>query len=627
MTNNYNEKDLNYQNGFREEQVKNKKPRLRYPNGKANEVNNVDLAKENVSYKEEQVENKQPMLRYPNGRINEESHIDLVKENVNYQEKQVENKQPMLRYPNRMVNEVVKINSINVGTSCCNANKKVEEQIVIGQNTTEKIDKNIIESNTTTEKKVKPMRDEILEKIDQLIEGKVKEGKGEKNELKDLNLYNFLLENLLRTGLFINIENSMLYYYDSQIGIYILVEGNAGISLLKKICRVFYEKRIKDDIYRSIIQSLITEPDIRVSAKDFFCMNNYFMNFTNGIYSIEDNKIYIDKNMYRNKYFNTCIPINYIDCNFKNYDEAKKTLACKMPHFSNYLSTSLDNNAIRERLLFEIIGYCLSNIKPHKKIIILQGLNSSGKSVLLKFITSLLSEYNSQAVCNMSLKQLGNKFTNSMIETAKLVCSGELDSSNKLDMSIIKKISGGDDLVVEKKYESPRVINSNVKMIFCSNQSLSIKGETTEAMIKRLHTLYFPNEIKEEQQNPDLIQNILNERDYIVSISMLALREMIFRGRFTNDPYSEELCLQYRTQIPELLVDEFISDCLEIDERSFIDNETLDLHYRHFCNINSYPILSMQKLKRELKKRLNVCASKKSINGMTKNILIGVKIK
>ncbi|MEI3233523.1 MAG: hypothetical protein V8S33_03670 [Intestinibacter bartlettii] len=173
------------------------------------------------------------------------------------------------------------------------------------------------------------------------------------------------------------------------------MEGNEGISLLKSFFYNTGETDISYDQYNKLIKDLITEPKICVNT-DMFYKSSMLLNCKNGVLELETMKFI--QNIYPNlQYFRIYIEANFID-GFSCYNEALDKLVGYMPNFNRFLLTSLQGSQQRVRAMFEIIGYCLSNVKPVKKIFICEGANDSGKSLVMKFITTLLTEYSDNNV-------------------------------------------------------------------------------------------------------------------------------------------------------------------------------------------------------------------------------------
>ena len=535
-----------------------------------------------------------------------------------------ENMLEVIRYPNGMPEDILeaKRNLFDNYENICDNKINTEYNMSIPENNlinTPSIKKFSIpnESTIVREKATvncvvnnQPVEGVVLNKDDQLeqrlksILNSVKEDNIKEIDEKKKHVYSSWLKLLINRNQFINVENSVLYKYDEQLRIYKIVEGNEGIALLKSIFYTMEETGISYDQYNKLIKDLITEPRIRVSANDFY-KSNLFFNCQNGILDLKTMN-FIQSIYCNSQYFRTYLGVSFI-YGFNCYDEAIQSLSSSMPNFRRFIATSLGDSKERARLLFEIIGYCLSNISPFKKIFICEGANDSGKSLVMKFITVLLTEYSdNNVIANLSLGQLANKFSNQLIESAKLICSGEIDSNQKcIDMSVIKKITGGDGIVVERKFCDPKVIIPRAKLLFNTNEPLNISGESTAAMVKRIHTLKFPVSIPESQQDPNLLENILNERNQIVTISIWALREVLQRGEFTKDPDYMQLQDKYIAQVPELVIDKFISEKLVINEVYFITIAQLQELYCNYCYINDYVCLKNNKFMKIFKLKLH----------------------
>ncbi len=581
-----------------------------YPRDQKQESENEsNIIGENSSEKKTDFEEMKEVIHFFKGKpedISEEKQDLLVncqdnsvdkissKYNTNLENKNLIN----TNIKNILVPNAVGIVSDKTTGNCrINRNEILKEEVCNKDNKTEQQLKNILNS----------LKQDNINKIDE----------------KKKHVYSTWLKQLINSNLFINIENSALYMYYDQLRIYKIVEGNEGISLLKSFFYNIGETDISYDQYTKMIKDLITEPKICVNT-DMFYKSSMLLNCKNGVLELRTMKFIQNQNIYPNlQYFRVYIGANFID-SFSCYNEVLEKLVSCMPNFNRFLLTSLQGSQQRIRAMFEIIGYSISNVKPFKKIFICEGANDSGKSLVMKFITALLTEYSdNNVVANLSLGQLSRKFSNQLIESAKLICSGEIDSNSKaIDMSVIKKITGGDAMLVERKFCDPKVIIPRAKLLFNTNEPLDISGETTYAMIKRIHTIKFPVSIPESQQDPNLLEYILNERDAIVTISMWALKEALQRGEFTKDPDYKELEGRYIGQVPELVIDKFISEQIVIDEFKFITISELEELYCNYCLINDYVCLKNNKFMKIFKSKLplkfDAVENEKIIKGISK---------
>ena len=85
-----------------------------------------------------------------------------------------------------------------------------------------------------------------------------------------------------------------------------------------------------------------------------------------------------------------------------------------------------DNLLQKRAALYEIIGYCISDITGVKKAIFLLGPSNCGKSVILRFIQRLVGE---GEVSNVSLANFAQKFSPVEMYGKTLNISGEVPSS------------------------------------------------------------------------------------------------------------------------------------------------------------------------------------------------------
>lgn len=224
--------------------------------------------------------------------------------------------------------------------------------------------------------------------------------------------------------------------------------------------------------------------------------------------------------------------------NFKNgvWDINKKQL---LPHDSKYLQTlqiphdvgeyvpfvntrlykffvktALSKDDIKMILLY--MAYCLTLNFGLKTFMILCGQSNTGKSVLLRFIESLVGREN---VSSLSMHELSMRFYPAQLYNTLLNSCGDNGSLPLSSIENLKKITGGDQIMHEKKGKEPFFFTPFCKLIFSFNQLPLQLEEKSNAFYKRMRILYMNKEL------------------------------------FLNDEYVEDLCSQESTEevIPYLL--------------------------------------------------------------------------
>lgn len=200
--------------------------------------------------------------------------------------------------------------------------------------------------------------------------------------------------------------------------------------------------------------------------------------------------------------------------NFQNgvWDIEKKTL---IPHDSKYLMTIQIPHSVGERVPFKktrlydffkktglpkedvmmflkYLAYCMTLDYGLKTFMCLVGQSNTGKSVLIRFSESLIGKQN---VSSLSMHELNMRFYPSQLYNRLLNSCADNSSMALSSIDNIKKITGGDMIMHEKKGKEPFFFVPFSKLLFSFNQLPLQLEEKSNAFYKRMRILYMNREL------------------------------------------------------------------------------------------------------------------------------------
>lgn len=200
--------------------------------------------------------------------------------------------------------------------------------------------------------------------------------------------------------------------------------------------------------------------------------------------------------------------------NFRNgvWDIREKNL---LPHDSKYLQTLQIPHDLGEykpftqtrlyqffkltklakediKMILKYMAYCLTLDYGLKTFMILCGQSNTGKSVLLRFIETMVGRENTSA---LSMHELSQRFYPTQLYNRLLNSCGDNGSLPLSSIENLKKITGGDQIMHEKKGKEPFFFVPFCKLIFSFNQLPLQLEEKSNAFYKRMRILYMNNEL------------------------------------------------------------------------------------------------------------------------------------
>lgn len=281
--------------------------------------------------------------------------------------------------------------------------------------------------------------------------------------------------------------------------------------------------------------------------------------------------------------------------NFKNgvWDIEKKEL---LPHDSKYLQTLQIPHEVGEyrkfkdtrlygffkktglarediKMLLKYMAYCLTMDYGLKTFMILCGQSNTGKSVLIRFFESLIGKEN---VSSLSMHELNMRFYPAELYNRLLNSCADNSSLPLSSIENLKKITGGDQIMHEKKGKEPFFFVPFCKLIFSFNQLPLQLEERSNAFYKRMRILFMNQELF---LNNEYVNDLCSEESVSEVIPyLLSLLPVLEIPRTpTSDKYVEALRQDSDS------IHAFISKMCEKDRAYSIGKDSLYDAYCRFC--------------------------------------------
>lgn len=248
----------------------------------------------------------------------------------------------------------------------------------------------------------------------------------------------------------------------------------------------FVRNAIKDMI---VVDNLITQTrimeayrlitdDTRLqrSALELNC-NKSLINFQNGVWDIEKKELI----PHDSKYLQTL----QIPHSIGEYVPFKETRL-----YDFFQKTKLPKEDIK--MLLKYMAYCLTLDYGLKTFMILCGQSNTGKSVLIRFFETLVGKQN---VSSLSMHELNMRFYPAQLYNRLLNSCADNSSLPLSSIENLKKITGGDQIMHERKGKEPFFFVPFCKLIFSFNQLPLQLEEKSNAFYKRMRILFMNREL------------------------------------------------------------------------------------------------------------------------------------
>ena len=305
------------------------------------------------------------------------------------------------------------------------------------------------------------------------------------------------------------------------------------------------------EVYRLIID------DVRLHKKtNELNYNKSLICFKNGVWDITEQKLL----PHDSKYLQT-IQIPHDVGEYVPFEETKL--------YEFLMKTKLPDEDIE--MLIKYMAYCLTLDYGLKTFMVLCGQSNTGKTVLLRCIERLIGKQNTSA---LSMHELSMRFYPAQLYDKLLNACGDNGSLPLSSIENLKKITGGDEIMHEKKGKEPFFFVPFCKLIFSFNQLPLQLEEKSNAFYKRMRILYMNNELF---LNNDYVESLVNSIEEVIPylLSQLPVTE-IPRTRRSN-----QMVESLREDSDSIHA--FISKKCRLGEDETVAKQALYEQYAQFC--------------------------------------------
>ncbi len=335
----------------------------------------------------------------------------------------------------------------------------------------------------------------------------------------------------------------------------------SGARLKTMISKLIYPQFIKSTTLKRIYDRFLCDISLEVSFEELNRYPAHWICFENGMYDCKEKRLLPRSPKYK--------AVNQIPHEYKPgaVHEGKRT-----EEFLKFICPEPDS---REMLL-QFSGYAHTKDVGQQKFLVLLGEGGSGKSTFIRLMEASVGSRN---LSNISLTDLQQRFASFGLMGKLLNSCADLEISALEDTAIIKKVLGEDTLRAEQKGRDAISFKNYAKLIFSTNELPVVKAEKTNGFYRRL--LVLPMNRVPEKKNPNLLNELLQEIDYFVWLSVQALERMYEKEIIITSAESEKAVAQLRMDSDT--VQAFLVESCVLEDGSRIERTELYRNYEKYC--------------------------------------------
>lgn len=434
-----------------------------------------------------------------------------------------------------------------------------------------------------------------------------------KYELDDIDLALFLAEQLESTFRWCE-EHNIWYYFengkwikDNGLVVYEATKramrkrieiGRRKIKELKsKVERAKYWKELKGLLTHHKRMTILkdTRSLLAILAKEFDAHDN-LLNLKNGTLDLNT---YLFKNHSPEEYHTKAVDCSYIE-------------DAKTPEiFLQFIDEIFEGKKDIVDYVQKILGYSLSGDIGQQEFYILHGDGQNGKSQLILVFGEIMADY---VHTTDAEKLMANPYTNkdtylAMFKNIRALFCFEGKDDDKLNVPLIKLLTGGESLTVAQKYEKPETFKLKLKPFLITNP----KPETNDssfALWRRIRLIPFLYTVPEDKRIKDFYKILLDAgRPGIFNWFLEGWKRYKAEGLKPPDEV-KMVTDEYQKEMDELQI--FLDEQCIVQADARIQSSSFYNAYFKWSHKPKYLKLSQRKFSREIEKKgfLKVCGER-----------------
>ena len=223
----------------------------------------------------------------------------------------------------------------------------------------------------------------------------------------------------------------------------------------------------------------------------------------------------------------------------------------------------------------------------------------------------------------MSLGDTQGKLINMAMDLPK----GKLDA---MTVALLKQITGGDLITVEKKYENMRSIRSKMRFLFASNYPVVIpKVDDDTAFWERMIIIPFEHSVPKPELDHELLEKLLQEKNSIVTRCLCAVHKVVTRNfSFSHCAVADNMKKRWRYQLEDIsgTIEQYVSKKLtvtgNVSDKVYLQD--IYLNYRKYCTQQGLMAVTYEYFSNWLKMTFQNCEFRRIRCASKDNPRIGV---
>lgn len=184
----------------------------------------------------------------------------------------------------------------------------------------------------------------------------------------------------------------------------------------------------------------------------------------------------------------------------------------KCPEFDNFIRKIMNHDKEKIEFLQRSFGYALTGKTTEQCLFIFYGSGSNGKSTLIEIFRELTGDYSAHTPSNTLLSSKFRQNSNDVarLKGARFVSAVEVGIGEKIDESLLKQLTGGDQITARFLFHEFFEYRSEFKIFLAANHLPEIRG-VDDGVWRRIRLIPFDVTIPVAEIDKELSKKLKQE--------------------------------------------------------------------------------------------------------------------
>lgn len=342
-------------------------------------------------------------------------------------------------------------------------------------------------------------------------------------------------------------------------------EDTQGIEMKSIIQSLLYDRHISYRTISGVYRLLIEQPQVQKRYEDLNAYPDYWINFRNGMFDVKAQRMLKHSPQY--------FAINQVPHDFRiDLQDKLREMGVESRKFLSYAIPDQTD----QMMLFEYLGYCMTKDTCLQKFMILRGTGGTGKSSVISVIQNIIGLENTSGI---SMEDLTQRFYPSQLRGKLLNACADISAQALTSIDTIKKATGEDLLIYERKGADATTFRSYAKLLFSANQIPLNLDEKSDALYRRMLILVMDR--KPKKVDLELDAKLAAELDWWIWQAIYALKTLYAEGKFRESAGCKEEVEKLHRAADT--VKAFMNECTRRQQGTEMKREVLYEQYTEYC--------------------------------------------